>query len=97
MDALKYDVAIRVLAEQAKKYRREWLVYRLFAQLLKSNGFEDVVQETLDDARHSIPVQKDAASYEAAIDAMIPPSDADRLEEAVRKALQALPTTGLPN
>jgi len=96
-DHFKYDVAIRVLAEQAKKNYRELLVYRAFAQLLKNNGFEDVVEETLDDARSSPSLQKDADAYDAVIDSKIPPSDSDRLDEAIQEALATLPPTELPN
>jgi len=97
MDHFKYDVAIRVFAEQAKKNYRELLAYRAFAQLLKSDGLGAVVEETLDDARRSPSLQKDADAYEAAIDARIPPSDADRLEEAVQKALGSLSSNRLTN
>ncbi|HEY5329001.1 MAG TPA: hypothetical protein VIJ79_03880 [Acidobacteriaceae bacterium] len=97
MEELQKDVAIRVFAKEAKKHYREWLAYREFVQQLKSNGFEGMVEEILDDARRSAQVQKDAAFYESVIDARIPPSVSDRLEEEVRKALAALPLTGPPN
>ncbi len=97
MDHFKEDVAIRAFAKLAKQNYRELLIYRAFAQLLKSNGFEDVVEETLDDARRSPDLQKDADDYDARIDARIPPSDADRLDEAIQKALEALSPTELPN
>jgi hypothetical protein len=93
MNHLKYDVAIRVLAKQAKEKHRELLIYRAFAQLLKSNGFEETVEASLDDARLSPEVQKYADAYDRAIDARIPSSDSDLLDEAVQKALATLPPT----
>jgi hypothetical protein len=97
MNHLKYDVAIRVLAKQAKEKHRELLIYRAFAQLLKSNGFEETVEASLDDARLSPEVQKYADAYDRAIDARIPSSDSDLLDEAVQKALATLPTTEFRN
>lgn len=97
MDHFKEDVAIRAFAKLAKDNHRELLVYKAFAQLLKGEGFEDVVEETLDDARRSPSLQKDADAYDAMIDARIPPSDSVRLDEAIQKALEALPPTEFQN
>jgi hypothetical protein len=97
MGDFKQDVAIRVFAEQAKKNYRELLAHRAFAQLLKSNGFEGTVEEMLDGACHSPFVRKNADDYDAAIDSSIPLSASDRLDEAIQKALEALPPTEFPN
>ncbi len=95
----KRQVAIRVFAEHAKKNYRELLTYRKFAALLKEGPFGNpaVVEGILADARESPDVLEAANSYDAMIDAKTPPSPELFSEEALRKALEALPPTEFPN
>jgi hypothetical protein len=95
MDRFKYDVTVRVFAEQAKRNHREWLAYRMFAQHLKMQGYTNV-DGTVDEARRSPEFQAQCSAYDRAIDAKIPPSASD-LDEAIRIALEALPPTEFPN
>ncbi|MGB8096254.1 MAG: hypothetical protein WCF17_03790 [Terracidiphilus sp.] len=87
---------INVLARQAKSHYRELLAHRMFAQYLKNEGYRDV-DEIIESARQSAEIQAAGAKYDQAIDAKIPPSDEELLDEALKKWLASLPSAGLPN
>jgi len=95
VDELQKDIAIRVLAKLAKKNYREALVLQRVSELLREDvpAFAEIVADTR--MSHEIEVQ--AALFDALIDAKIPPSSSDRLEQAIQKALEEFSSKKLPN
>jgi hypothetical protein len=95
MNHSKENVAIRAFADQAKKYYREWLVYRAVFQYLKDAGNEGM-DELLESARQSPELNEVSEAYAVAVDSKMPPSSEVLLDELLQ-FLATLPPTEFPN
>ncbi len=87
---------ILYLARQLKSYYRELLAYRVFAQLVKDAGFQDV-EKLLEAARNSRAVQYQFDKNFEQFDELLPPSAEDYQDQALRELLGGWKPDGEPN
>lgn len=96
MNEVEQKQFIRYLAKQLKNYYRELLAYRVFAQLVKDAGFQDV-DKLLEAARNSRAVQHQFDKNFERFDELLPPADEELEEQALQELLRGWKPVGQPN
>ena len=96
MDEREQRQFIRFLANEVKLYFREVLAYQLVLDLLKDSGIPGI-DDLMEMARNSPIVQAGFEKQFEHFDELLPPSDEELSEEALRDLLQHWKPMGEPN
>ncbi len=96
MDEREQRQFIRFLANEVKLYFREILVYQFVLDLLKEGGIPGI-EGLLETARNSLVVQARFDKQFEHFEELLPPSDDELSEQALRDLLERWKPTGEPN
>jgi len=96
MDELEQSIFIRYLVKRLKESWCELTAHRIFAEILRANGYQDV-DKILAVARADPSLPEEMGRHFAWIDKLIPPLESEILEKALLEYLEKWKPDGEPN